>query len=302
MIVGEIQSPDVMAPPECMRFVSARVVKSLPAPLREGMGLQSYCPWVAHMSQALEATPIIKGCNWPTVIEQGILGKCQERSLPHQYWSLRMWWLFSLLQAHTPKVSPWVLEYSQRSDTCSTPGTVAFTLDTPLSLLELYLVAERLKILRKSVDKESESWKSELSQSNNFTQLHSYPSLHKLCRAQAAWPFLVALEFPNWKCPNPKIHRWGISLVVQWLKIHLPMQGTQVRALVQEDPTCRGATKPVRHNYWACALEPASHNYWSPRATTTEAHVPRARAPQQEKLPQWEACAPQQRVVPACCN
>ena len=24
--------------------------------------------------------------------------------------------------------------------------------------------------------------------------------------------------------------------------------GTQVRALVQEDPICRGATKPVRHN------------------------------------------------------
>ena len=37
------------------------------------------------------------------------------------------------------------------------------------------------------------------------------------------------------------------------------MQGT-VRALVREDPTCRGATKPVRHNYWACALEPATHN------------------------------------------
>ena len=41
------------------------------------------------------------------------------------------------------------------------------------------------------------------------------------------------------------------------------MQGTRVWALVQEDPTCRGATKPVRHNYWACALEPASHNYWA---------------------------------------
>ena len=37
--------------------------------------------------------------------------------------------------------------------------------------------------------------------------------------------------------------------VVQWLRIHLPMQGTQVRALVQEDPTCGGATKPVGHNY-----------------------------------------------------
>ena len=33
------------------------------------------------------------------------------------------------------------------------------------------------------------------------------------------------------------------------LRICLPMQGTQVRALVQEDPTCHGATKPVRHNY-----------------------------------------------------
>ena len=41
----------------------------------------------------------------------------------------------------------------------------------------------------------------------------------------------------------------GVSLVVQWLRICLPMQGTQVRALVREDPTCCGATKPVRHNY-----------------------------------------------------
>ena len=46
-------------------------------------------------------------------------------------------------------------------------------------------------------------------------------------------------------------------------RIRLPMQGTRVRALVQEDPTCRGATKPVRCNYWACALEPASHSYWA---------------------------------------
>ena len=39
------------------------------------------------------------------------------------------------------------------------------------------------------------------------------------------------------------------SLVVQWLRIHLPGQGTQVRSLVQEDPTCHGATRPVCHNY-----------------------------------------------------
>ena len=33
------------------------------------------------------------------------------------------------------------------------------------------------------------------------------------------------------------------------VRIHLPMQGTRVRALVQEIPTCRRANKPVRHNY-----------------------------------------------------
>ena len=46
------------------------------------------------------------------------------------------------------------------------------------------------------------------------------------------------------------------------------MQGTWVRALAREDPTCCGATKPMCHNYWACALEPVSHNYWSLRATS----------------------------------
>ena len=57
-------------------------------------------------------------------------------------------------------------------------------------------------------------------------------------------------------------HFWA-SLVAQWLGIHLPMQGTRVRALAQEDPTCRRATKPVHHNYWGCTLEPMSHNYWA---------------------------------------
>ena len=39
------------------------------------------------------------------------------------------------------------------------------------------------------------------------------------------------------------------SLVAQWLRICLLMQGTRVRALVWEDPTCRGAARPVSHNY-----------------------------------------------------
>ena len=55
----------------------------------------------------------------------------------------------------------------------------------------------------------------------------------------------------------------GASLVAQWLRIRLPMQGTWVRALVPEDPTCRRAAKPVGHNFWSCALEPESHNHWA---------------------------------------
>ena len=42
--------------------------------------------------------------------------------------------------------------------------------------------------------------------------------------------------------------RQGASLVAQWLRVCLLMQGTRVRALVWEDPTCRGAAGPVSHN------------------------------------------------------
>ena len=34
------------------------------------------------------------------------------------------------------------------------------------------------------------------------------------------------------------------------------------------------------------------------RAAATEVHTPRASAPQQEKIPQWEAHAPQRREAP----
>ena len=49
------------------------------------------------------------------------------------------------------------------------------------------------------------------------------------------------------KSPNTKNSR--ASLVAQWLRVCLPMQGTRVRALVWEDPTCHGATRPVSHDY-----------------------------------------------------
>ena len=55
---------------------------------------------------------------------------------------------------------------------------------------------------------------------------------------------LIAIQHNFIKSPG-----LGASLVVQWLRICLPMQGTRVRALVWEDPTSRGATRPVSHNY-----------------------------------------------------
>ena len=72
------------------------------------------------------------------------------------------------------------------------------------------------------------------------------------------------------------------SLVARWLRICLPVRGTRVRALVWEDPTCRGATGPVSHNCWACASG--------------------ACAPQQERPRWWEARALRWRAVPTCHN
>ena len=58
------------------------------------------------------------------------------------------------------------------------------------------------------------------------------------------------------------------SLVVQWLRIHLSIRGTQTQPLVWEDSTCHVATKPVHCNYWslcttweAIVLKPAHRNY-----------------------------------------
>ena len=52
----------------------------------------------------------------------------------------------------------------------------------------------------------------------------------------------------------------GTSLVVQWLGIQLPMQGTQVQSLVWEDATCYGATKPVHDNTGPACLQPVLYN------------------------------------------
>ena len=71
------------------------------------------------------------------------------------------------------------------------------------------------------------------------------------------------------------------SLVVQWLRICLPVRWTQVRSWVQEDSTCCGAAKLLHHNHWsprsrACACNREVTTVSNPCNTT--------------------------RVAPACCN
>ena len=50
---------------------------------------------------------------------------------------------------------------------------------------------------------------------------------------------------------NPQHSKLSLQtfLIVQWLRLSLPMQGTWVRPLVQEDSTCHGAAKPVLPDY-----------------------------------------------------
>ena len=78
----------------------------------------------------------------------------------------------------------------------------------------------------------------------------------------------------------------GTSLVAQWLRVHLPMQGTRIRALVREDPTCRGATKPRASQLLSLCSRAREPQLLSPRAATTEARAPRAHALQWEGPPQ----------------
>ena len=78
-----------------------------------------------------------------------------------------------------------------------------------------------------------------------------------------------------------------------------PMQETQVQSLVQEDPTCQGATKYAHHNYWAYGLQSRSCDYWIHHIPQLLKPMhPRVCAQQQEKPPWWGAHTPQLEGIP----
>ena len=82
---------------------------------------------------------------------------------------------------------------------------------------------------------------------------------------------VIILFYPGWPRFNQvtplKAEFSWTSLVVQWLRIDLPMQGTWVHSLVPGGSVCYGTTKPTHHNHVLRLLKPVH---------------PRACAPQQE--------------------
>ena len=62
------------------------------------------------------------------------------------------------------------------------------------------------------------------------------------------------------------------SLVAQWIRIHLPMQWTQVQSLVREDSTWCGTSKPVCHNCWVPMLQLLKPTYLEPVLCNKQSH------------------------------
>ena len=94
---------------------------------------------------------------------------------------------------------------------------------------------------------------------------YSYPS------PETTKSTLLALAFPLISRPHVLVYTGYLHLEGSHhcLKLNsvaknLPANaGDMVQSLIWEDPICRGATKPMSPNYWACAQEPRSHSDWS---------------------------------------
>ena len=83
---------------------------------------------------------------------------------------------------------------------------------------------------------------------------------------------------------------WRTSLLVHCIRIRLPMLGTGVQSLAQEDPMCHGAAKPVCHNCWAHVLQQLNPTHLEPVLPSQRSHR------------KWETCVLQWRVAPTHCN
>ena len=75
------------------------------------------------------------------------------------------------------------------------------------------------------------------------------------------------------RLPSFKNEPGRSSLVAQWIRIHLPMQWTQVQSLVREDSTCCETSKPVCHNCWVPMLQLLKSTYLEPVLCNKRSHL-----------------------------
>ena len=73
--------------------------------------------------------------------------------------------------------------------------------------------------------------------------------VEKLRTLQRVYSVTLSMLDKSIDIKKKKKNKLGAYLVVQGIRICLPTQGTQIQALIQEDPTCPGTTKPTNHNY-----------------------------------------------------
>ena len=90
---------------------------------------------------------------------------------------------------------------------------------------------------------------TKLKGSNELKSLKVFHNYIKAFHKLVSHIHILQISISKVRSNSHQNFTFGTSLVAQWLRICLPMQGTWVRALVWEDPTCRGATGPVSHNY-----------------------------------------------------
>ena len=118
-------------------------------------------------------------------------------------------------------------------------------------------------------------------------------------------------EVARWKCAdgsaayfemNKKIRYIRTSLVAQWITIHLPIQGTWVQSSIWEDPTCLRATKPLCHNYWACAPEPGNRNCWARELKLLKPMCPRTQERPTREATVMRSPYTTTKRSPVCCN
>ena len=114
-----------------------------------------------------------------------------------------------------------------------------------------------------------------------FKRIPTYTKKKKVWKSMIKKPAQGPFSRNN---PTNNVHlkkrKRRTSLLAQWLRICLPMQGIWVRSLVWENPTCQGATKQLSLcttiSELAC-LEPVLCN---------------------KRPSQWEACPPQLGSLP----